>query len=99
MKRKFLLFAFLLASTLRGHAQDATSALNKIMSGFAVPLFIALTLFAVVLGLSQKCIAVINIHHFLCCKIIFNVIDKPVGIYLTKHVRLRGRTVKLRLSC
>ena len=54
MKRKFLLFAFLLASTLRGHAQDATSALNKIMSGFAVPLFIALTLFAVVLGLSQQ---------------------------------------------
>ena len=48
MKRKFLLFAFLLASTLRGHAQDATSALNKIMSG------IALTLFAVVLGLSQQ---------------------------------------------
>ena len=30
-----------------------------------------------------KCIAVINIHHFLCCKIIFNVINKPVGIYLS----------------
>jgi len=30
-----------------------------------------------------KCIAVINIHHFLCCKIVFDIVDKPVCIYLS----------------
>lgn len=54
MKRKFLLFAFLLASTLRGHAQDARSAMNQILDGFASPIFLACMIVGVALGISQQ---------------------------------------------
>lgn len=54
MKRKFLLFAFLLASTLRGYAQDARSAMNQILDGFALPIFLACMFVGIVLGISQQ---------------------------------------------
>lgn len=39
MKRKFLLSAFLFASTLRGYAQDARGAMNHILDGYTLPIF------------------------------------------------------------
>ena len=36
MKRKFLLSAFLFASTLRGYAQDARGAMNQILDGYTL---------------------------------------------------------------
>lgn len=38
MKRKFLLSAFLFASTLRGYAQDARGAMNQILDGYTLPI-------------------------------------------------------------
>lgn len=54
MKRKFLLSAFLFASTLRGYAQDARGAMNQILDGYAVPIFAACMLVGLVLGISQQ---------------------------------------------
>jgi len=54
MKKKILFFAFLLASTLRGHAQDARGAMNQILDGYTVPIFAACMLAGVALGLAQQ---------------------------------------------
>lgn len=52
MKRKFLLSAFLFASTLRGYAQDARGAMNQILDGYTLPIFAACML----VGLAQTII-------------------------------------------
>lgn len=54
MKKKILFSAFLLASTLQGHAQDARSAMNQILGDYAVPIFAACMLCGVALGLAQQ---------------------------------------------
>ena len=53
MKRKFLLSAFLFASTLRGYAQDARGAMNQILDGYTLPIFLACMLVGLALGVVQ----------------------------------------------
>ena len=54
MKRKFLLSAFLFASTLRGYAQDARGAMNQILDGYTLPIFLACMLVGLALGVVQQ---------------------------------------------
>ena len=54
MKRKFLLSAFLFASTLRGYAQDARGAMNQILDGYTLPIFAACMLVGLALGVAQQ---------------------------------------------
>ena len=54
MKRKFLLSAFLFASTLRGYAQDARGAMNQILDGYTLPIFAACMLVGLALGVVQQ---------------------------------------------
>ena len=70
MKRKVLTLVLITLITNRTFAQDARSAMNQILDGYTLPIFVAFMLAGIVLGLhythgSQK-IAVQNLQHDLC---------------------------------
>ena len=54
MKKKISLFVFALATSTGAFAQDARSAMNQILDGYTLPIFIGLMLTGIVLGLAQQ---------------------------------------------
>ena len=54
MKKKISLLAFALATSTGAFAQDARSAMNQILDGYTLPIFVAFMLGGIVLGLAQQ---------------------------------------------
>lgn len=54
MKRKVLTLLLITLITNRTFAQDARSAMNQILDGYTLPIFVAFMLAGIVLGLVQQ---------------------------------------------
>ena len=54
MKRKTLTLLLITLITNRTFAQDARSAMNQILDGYTLPIFVAFMLAGIVLGLVQQ---------------------------------------------
>lgn len=54
MKRKVLTLLLITLITNRTFAQDARSAMNQILDGYTLPMFVAFMLAGIVLGLVQQ---------------------------------------------
>lgn len=54
MKRKTLTILLISLITDRTYAQDARSAMNQILDGYTLPIFVACMLAGIVLGLAQN---------------------------------------------
>lgn len=54
MKKKISLLVFALATSTGAFAQDARSAMNQILDGYTLPIFVAFMLGGIVLGLAQQ---------------------------------------------
>lgn len=54
MKRKVSLLALTLTTSTGAFAQDARSAMNQILDGYTLPIFVAFMLAGIVLGLAQQ---------------------------------------------
>lgn len=54
MKRKVLTLLLITLITNRTFAQDARSAMNQILDGYTLPMFVAFMLAGIVLGLAQQ---------------------------------------------
>lgn len=54
MKRKVLTLLLITLITNRTFAQDARSAMNQILDGYTLPIFVAFMLAGIVLGLAQQ---------------------------------------------
>lgn len=54
MKRKTLTLLLITLITNRTFAQDARSAMNQILDGYTLPIFVAFMLAGIVLGLAQQ---------------------------------------------
>lgn len=54
MKRKVLTLLLITLITNRTFAQDAKSAMNQILDGYTLPIFVAFMLAGIVLGLVQQ---------------------------------------------
>lgn len=54
MKRKILTLLLITLITNRTFAQDARSAMNQILDGYTLPIFVAFMLAGIVLGLVQQ---------------------------------------------
>lgn len=54
MKRKVLTLVLITLITNRTFAQDARSAMNQILDGYTLPIFVAFMLAGIVLGLVQQ---------------------------------------------
>ena len=52
MKKKISLLVFALATSTGAFAQDARSAMNQILDGYTLPIFVAFMLGGIVLGLA-----------------------------------------------
>lgn len=54
MKRKIILLATIAITSIESHAQDARGAMNQILSDYTLPLFAAIMLAGIALGLVQQ---------------------------------------------
>ena len=54
MKRKLTILLFTACMSTRAFAQDARGAMNQILDGYTLPIFVAFMLGGIVLGLAQQ---------------------------------------------